>query len=204
LDLEKKLATCREERGKPETSISAEIEMLLENYKALHAAYHGSDYNGVSCRRIVGSCHEIVEEIGNTLLAKKNETCDGSAINEKVQQLEHTLGLLDAAFYYLNIPHPRKKKAGYAVEAVSKQWRNIRLSVTLKAHIMDQHIVPFNNKYGLGDKEESFIESGHQIGIKKNCRYQCMTNFEKKMEASLKVQTILVLPLVIEQNQKVL
>jgi hypothetical protein len=76
--------------------------------------------------------------------------------------------------------------------------------VTLKAHIMDQHIVPFNNKYGLGDKEESFIESGHQIGIKKNCRYQCMTNFEKKMEASLKVQTILVLPLVIEQNQKVL
>jgi hypothetical protein len=59
----------------------------------------------VSCRRIVGSCHEIVEEIGKILLAKKNETCDDNTINEKVQQLEHTLGLLDAAFYYLNIPH---------------------------------------------------------------------------------------------------
>jgi hypothetical protein len=72
------------------------------------------------------------------------------------------------------------------VEALSKQWRDIGLSVTLKAHIMEQHIVPFNNKYGLGDKEESFIESGHQIGIKENRRYQGMTNFEKKMEASLK------------------
>jgi hypothetical protein len=90
------------------------------------------------------------------------------------------------------------------VEALSKQWRDIGLSVTLKAHVMEQHIVPFNNKYGLGDKEESFIESGHQIGIKENCRYQGITNFEKKMEASLKAQTILTHPLVIEQNQKVL
>jgi chromosome segregation ATPase len=112
-DLKKKLATCREERGKPEASISAEIEMLLEKYKASRAAYHGGDYNGVSCRRIVGSCHEIVEDISKILLAKKNETCDDATINKKVQQLEHTLGLLDAAFYYLNIPHPtdeEKKK----------------------------------------------------------------------------------------------
>jgi hypothetical protein len=43
---------------------------------------------------------------------------------------------------------------------------------------MEQHIVPFNNKYGLREKEESFIESGHQIGIKENRRYQGMTNFQ--------------------------
>jgi hypothetical protein len=95
---------------------------------------------------MVGSCHEIIEDIGKILLAKKNETCNDTAINKKVQQLEHTLGLLDAAFYYLNI--------------------------------MEQHIVPFNNKYGLREKEESFIESGHQIGIKENRRYQGMTNFQ--------------------------
>jgi hypothetical protein len=34
----KKLATCREERCKPEASISAEIEMVLEKYKASRAA----------------------------------------------------------------------------------------------------------------------------------------------------------------------
>jgi hypothetical protein len=138
---------------------------------------------------------------------KKDESCSNATINEKVHQLEHTLGLLDATFYYLNIPHPtydEKKEARHAVEALSKQWSDIGLSVTLKAHVMEQHVVPFNNKYGLGDKEESFIESGHQIGIKENRRYQGMTNFQKITEASLKARTILTHPLIMQQNQKVL
>jgi hypothetical protein len=36
----------------------------------------------------------------------------------------------------MNIPHPtdeEKIKARYAEEALSKQWRDIRLSITLKA-----------------------------------------------------------------------
>jgi hypothetical protein len=180
-----KLATCREERGKPEASISAEIETVLEKYKASRAAYHGGDYNGVSCRRIVGNCSKITEELHGILQAKKNETCSTVTVDEQIKQLELTLGLLDAAFYYLNIPHPNddeKKKAKDAVEALSKQWREVGLSVTLKAHVMEKHVVPFNDKYGLGDKEESFIELGHQIGIKDNRRYQGMTNFQKKMK----------------------
>jgi hypothetical protein len=44
----------------------------------------------------------------------------------------------------------------------------------------------------------------HQIGIKENCRYQGMKIFRKKMEASLKARMILMHPLVMEQNQKVL
>jgi hypothetical protein len=66
-----------------------------------------------------------------------------------VHQLEHTLGLLDATFYYLNIPHPtdEKKEARHAVETLSKQWMDIGLSVMLKDHVMEQHGVPFNKKY---------------------------------------------------------
>jgi hypothetical protein len=67
----KKLATCREERGKQEASISAEIEMVLEKYKASRAAYHGGDHNIVSCQRIVGHCRKITEEIDVILHAKK-------------------------------------------------------------------------------------------------------------------------------------
>jgi hypothetical protein len=79
-------------------------------------------------------------------------------INDKIHQLELTLSLLDAAFYHLNIPHPtddEKIKASFAVEDLSKQWREIGLSATLKAHVMQQHIIPFNNKYGLGDIKRS-------------------------------------------------
>jgi len=169
--LKKIVATCREERGKPEASISADIETVLEKYKVSRAAYHGGDYNGVSCRRIVGNSSDIMQDITSVLQAKKDNSCSADEINEKMQQLDLTLGLLDAAFYYLNIPHPNneeKERASEAVKALSSQWRKNKLSVTLKAHVMEQHVVPCNNKYGLGDKEESFIEMGHQIGLREN------------------------------------
>ena len=48
------------------------------------------------------------------------------------------------------------------------------------SHVMEQHSIPFNNVIGLGDKEEPFIEAGHQIRIKENRWYQGETNFQKK------------------------
>ena len=54
------------------------------------------------------------------------------------------------------------------------------MSITLKAHVMEQHVVACNNIYGLGDKEESFIEQGHQVGLKENRHYQGVTIFERK------------------------
>jgi hypothetical protein len=205
--MQKKVATCREERGKPESSISADIEMVLEKYKASHAAYHGGDYNGVSCRRIVGNSSDLTREIAAVLQAKKEQTCSADVIKEKIHQLDITLGLLNAAFYYLNIPHPNneeKERASDAVKALSTQWRKIQLSVTLKAHVIEQHIVPCNNKYVVGDKEESLIELGHQVGPRENHRYQGLKNFRKKTEASLKVRSFDTHPLVKEQAQKVL
>ena len=102
----KNLANRREERGKPEASISAEIELLLEKYYASRAAYHGGDYNGISCRRIVGNSTEIAKGIRMVLEAKRNESCEQDTIIKKINELEHMLGLLDTAFWYLNISHP--------------------------------------------------------------------------------------------------
>jgi hypothetical protein len=69
---------------------------------------------------------------------------------------------------------------------------------------MEQHVVEYNNQNGLGDKEESFVEQGHQVGLKENRRYQGLTNFHKKMEASFKAIMIAKHPLIVEQNHKVL
>jgi hypothetical protein len=69
--------------------------------------------------------------------------------------------LLDAAFAYLNIYYPtmeEKEKTEEAVKALSSHWRNVGLSVSLKAHVMEKHVCEFNSNYGVGDKEESFIE----------------------------------------------
>ncbi len=45
---------------------------------------------------------------------------------------------------------------------------------------MGKHICDYNDAYGVGDKEESFVEQGHQVGIKDDRKYYGLTNFCKK------------------------
>jgi hypothetical protein len=68
--------------------------------------------------------------------------------------------------------------------------------MTLKAHVMEQHVCKFNDKFGVGDKEESFIEQGHQIGAKDNHQYARLTNFTKKTESTLNARMQASHPLV--------
>jgi hypothetical protein len=123
-----------------------------------------------------------------------------------MQYLEHMLGLLDAVFSYLNIYYPtsdEKMKAREAVEALARHWRKNGLNVTLKAHIMEKHVCDFNDKYGIGNKEESFIEQGHQVGIKDNRRYQGLTDFEKKTISTMKARSVASHPLVRINQQNI-
>jgi hypothetical protein len=99
------------------------------------------------------------------------------------------LSLLDAVFSYFNIYYPasdEKTKVREAVEAPVCHCRRIGLNVTLKGHIMEKHVCEFNDKYGIGDKEESFIEQGHQVGMKDYRQYHGLTNFEKKTVSTMK------------------
>jgi hypothetical protein len=53
----------------------------------------------------------------------------------KVNELEQLLGLLDAAFAYLNIIYPNKdekQKAREAVASLIAFWRKANLNITLK------------------------------------------------------------------------
>ncbi len=115
--------------------------------------------------------------------------------------------MLDAAFAYLSILHPtddEKLKAREAVEALSKLWRSIRLSATLKTRVRECHICDFHEKWGVGDKEESFIEQRHQVGLKDNRRYCGVKKINKKTKSSLKARSNATHPLVLQQNSKLL
>ncbi len=84
------------------------------------------------------------------------ENCDEKTIKEIVDQLEQKLGLLDAAFAYLCIMYPtndKKNKARDAVDALSKQWRDIGLSISLKAPVMEVHLVIRKNLYKAGTSD---------------------------------------------------
>ncbi len=132
----KKMADYKMERGKPEASIVAEIEILLDQYRISRGSYHGGDFNGVCCRKLVGNAKPITAEIRRILIAKKNEQCNESAVNKKMDDLEQLLGLLDSAYAYLSILYPNeteKQNAENAVSALMHFWRNMSLNLTLKA-----------------------------------------------------------------------
>jgi hypothetical protein len=59
-------------------------------------------------------------------------------------------------------------KAGQATLSLLDHWRKEGPNITLKAHIMEKHVCTFNERWGIGDKVELFIEQGHQVGIKDN------------------------------------
>ena len=189
IECRKALETLQAERGKPESSLIADVELLLYRYHIKREAYHEGDFNGVCCQRLVGNTAAIVNELRTIMKVKKDENCEDSTIDEKLDELEMTSGLLDAAFAHLNISYPNedeKYKARQATLALADLWRKVGLNVTLKAHIMEKHVCAFNDKWGIGDKEESFIEQGHQVGIKDNHCYAGLTNFEKKAASILK------------------
>jgi hypothetical protein len=176
-------------RGKAHSTIQTDLELTLSKFLICRAAYHGGDFNGVCCRRLVQNAGNIIVEITPILLIKKDECCEQRNIEEKVEIVENTLGLIDAAFSYLNILHPtadEKQKARQAVTTLMNFWRNkTELSVSLKGHVIEKHSCDFNDSCRLGDKEESFLEQGHQVGMKDDKRYLGLTSFVKKSYAGL-------------------
>jgi hypothetical protein len=207
IECRKALEMLQAERGKPESSLIADVELLLYRHHIEREAYHRGDFNGVCCRRVVGNAAVLVNEVRTIMKVKKDENCEDSTVDEKLDELEMTSGLLDAAFAHLNVSYPtdpEKSKAREAVVALSNQWRMVGHNVTLNAHIMEKHVCGFNKKWGVGDKEESFIEQGHQVGIKDNCRYARLTNFEKKTASTLKTRAAATHPLVVACKDKVL
>jgi hypothetical protein len=93
-------------------------------------------------------------------VSKREQSCEEMTIQKKMDKIENTLGLLDAAFAYLNILHPtdeEKEKAREAVKTLMKYWREeAGLSVSLKGHIMEQHVCDFNDyftPFGQGNSE---------------------------------------------------
>jgi hypothetical protein len=78
---------------------------------------------------------------------------------------------------------------------LSKQWREIGLSIILKAH-MEVRACDFNDVYGVGDEEESFIEHDHQTGIRDDHHCFRVKNFKKKMECTLNARSISSHPMV--------
>jgi hypothetical protein len=73
----------------------------------------------------------------------------------------------------------------------------------LKAHVIENHVNEFNMNWGIRDKEETFFEQGHRIGLRDNRCYAGLTNFIKHTESTMKESCNAMHPLVQQQQLRV-
>jgi hypothetical protein len=93
--------------------------------------------------------------------------CDDTTIHKISIRLSNVFACLMKSFAYLNSYYPNDIEKE-AVKALSQYWRKLGLGITLKAHYMLHHVCSFNGKHGIGDKEESYVEQGHQVDAREN------------------------------------
>ena len=77
---------------------------------------------------------------------------------------------LDHTYSLLRIPGPNEEDINdirSSLKVLEKLWREIKISITPKAHVMFVHTLDQVIEYnGIADKVEDYVEKAHQIGKK--------------------------------------
>ena len=72
------------------------------------------------------------------------------------------------------------------IQILSALWRLVKLSVTVKAHIIDNHLMEFLKRFrGLGQYDEEFMERGHQDGMRNERRSANVKSYAGKSKLHL-------------------
>mmetsp|Transcript_2441 Transcript_2441/g.3843 ORF Transcript_2441/g.3843 Transcript_2441/m.3843 type:complete len:192 (-) Transcript_2441:217-792(-) len=141
------------------------------------------------------------------LARRRPSLVTGAAIKDKLLQYSTLLQLMNSTFGFLSVITPTEeeiKEAENAVNETMKLWRELGISVTTKAHLLESHaIFQMRNLRGLGDKREDWIESGHQVGLRDEARTRRMRSFRLKQENLLKVRDAAQHPLVRDRQAAV-
>jgi hypothetical protein len=194
----------KDARGRPTESIIAQFEKVLRKYNAKREAYHGGDFNGVSCRKLVANIVEIMLEFHVIIMQEKDASCSDDEANKMCNGFLAVCGLIDAAFSALLVIDPTGSEildAENKVKKLMKEWRGQGMSVTLKAHIFEHHVIAKMRELGgLGDKDESFVELLHQDGARNERRLNCVASYEAKHNSILKTVRLGTLPEVMKKK----
>jgi hypothetical protein len=78
-------------------------------------------------------------------------------------------------------------------------WREQKLSVTLKAHILEHHLIDNMRELGgLGYKYESFVKLLHRDGRKNERNLNCVVHYAAKHNIIIKTTRLVIHPEVVQ------
>jgi hypothetical protein len=170
-------------------------------------AYHGGDFNGVSCRNLVRNIQDIIKEVEVVVLREKANDVPVEEAKKKLDDFLQLCGMIDSVFASLSIIDPTEVEISDAerkVITLMKLWRAQGHSMTLKAHILEHHMIQkMRYLMGLGDKDESYVELLHQICGTNETRLRCVVNFNQKHDSIIRSVKLGQHPEVVKRKEQV-
>jgi hypothetical protein len=187
--LKKELESEEKEFPMVSRAIRAVIEQdYLKPNGVDRAAHHGGDLTGPSVRNLMSKADVIFGGIKDMLLSKNLGVPDAEII-DRCERTATCLTLFDGLFssvyktteqINLDFEGTLAEARDFAKKAMAA-WRSLGLSVTLKGHLVDDHVCwQICLYHGIGDYNEEFVERLHQEGVRTNKRVQTMKDRTKK------------------------
>jgi hypothetical protein len=170
---------------------------IFKEYSITPEQYHGGEFVGNHCRIFMDKAKEICAEIGDILKlvpierrrrrTTNSDVMTDEAIDEKLGTLRDLLILADSIYSTCNAPagtldDDAITSTREVVSIFCAMWRQSGLSVTVKVHNIEKHLVSdFLERFrGLGEYDESFMERDHQTGVKNERKSANIKTFDSK------------------------
>ena len=139
------ISKLRKNRGWNVDSVVFHIECILKTFNVEAEAYHGGQFNGVSCRKILDNIESIMRKTEKVVISerkKPSETSDKEVL-AKLKSYEILLKMLDATLSQMNIVNPTEVEIHEfenRKNEMMKLWRKLNISITTKAHLLEHHV----------------------------------------------------------------
>ena len=140
--------------------------------------------NGVNCRILMDKSDEIINKIRDIFIEMNKGTESEENINiycDKHKQILTEINNAYRCMRTLKITDDLISKTKDHICKTILMWRELKIPVTLSAHLFEDHIVyqMENIIGGLADKSEDHIERDHQDGKRSERIYCGLTNFQQ-------------------------
>lgn len=182
----------RKERGYDVDSLLSTVETILKTHNIEVEAYHGGDFNGVSCRRMLDNVGEIMQEVKEIVIRgrKKPSNISDAEVVTKLDKYEVLLTMIDCTLSQLMIVNPTPAELDEFKNRKNKTmklWRELNISVTTKAHLLECHCHDqLQTLNGIMDKAEHYVEREHQVGSRLLAWTRNIKRFDDRTNSQLK------------------
>lgn len=120
--------------------------------------YHGGKYNTEAMVRFLNSGDKVMEEVKNLILHNipSDTRCPDSEVVSATEMYADILIVFDSVFSPAQTPvgmltAENEEKVQKRLLLAMKKWRELEMSITPKAHVLEDHFFPQLHRYkGLG------------------------------------------------------